>query len=381
MKRTLLITSDFPPVTGGVSHSLWNFYTALASPDTWVLTEPHQVNIHTDFPVIRKYFFLPLPWIWPRWLPLFWHAFRIVRTYGIRHVQAGQLLPTGTVAFLLKKILRCPYSVYVYGMDMVTARHSKRKMKLIKLILRSADRVIANSRYTQSLAIRFGAVPDKSVIMYPSISQHIPQPVSEQLEELIRIRHRLDGVQVIISVGNLVRRKGHDFVIHALAEIKKTSGTVPRYLIIGDGPNRVYLQTLRDKLGLTNEVEFAGKVPDNELAAYYHVADVVIMLSRELYDDSGRVIDVEGFGMVFLEANLYGKPVIAGKSGGVPEAVADGQSGLLVNPENTAEIAAAIHKLLDDSKLRLSMGQYGKRRAQTAFSLESQVSVLRKILS
>lgn len=173
--------------------------------------------------------------------------------------------------------------------------------------------------------------------------------------------HGLGGKKVILTVGNLVERKGHDMVIKSLPKVlENVPDTV--YLIVGDGKQRQSLTNLVKELDLGEHVVFTGRVTDNELLQYYNACDVFIMPSREIDGD------IEGFGIVYLEANACSKPVIGGKSGGIYDAVQDGVSGILVDPLDVNEISQALITLLTDDLLAKKLGKQGKKRVEEEFS-------------
>ncbi|MCK4262075.1 glycosyltransferase, partial [bacterium] len=178
-------------------------------------------------------------------------------------------------------------------------------------------------------------------------------------------KHHLFGRQVILTVSHLVRRKGHANVIRALPRVLEK---VPEaiYLIVGRGPEDDNLRKLAQTLGILDRVVFAGFVSNEEIPLYYNVCQVFIMPSYEIKEEG----DVEGFGIVFLEANACGKPVIGGRSGGVVDAVVDGETGLLVDPLNTEEISVALVKLLYDESLAERLGQRGRKRVEKELSWE-----------
>jgi len=159
-----------------------------------------------------------------------------------------------------------------------------------------------------------------------------------------------------------VARKGFDMVIRALPGLRQTIPDVT-YLIVGAGPYRDELESLAVATGVRDHVVFAGMIPHKELPDVYALSDVFVMPSREQLEKS----DVEGFGLVFLEASSCGKPVVGGRSGGVPEAVEDGATGLLVNPHETEEIAGTLARLLTDTDLAKRLGQEGRRRVVRDF--------------
>jgi phosphatidylinositol alpha-1,6-mannosyltransferase len=148
------------------------------------------------------------------------------------------------------------------------------------------------------------------------------------------------------------------------------------YLIVGDGPHRQELQRLVDDTGVRECVVFAGEAKAADLPDIYALGDVFVMPNREQKD----ACDVEGFGLVFLEANACGKPVVGGRSGGVVDAVVDGRTGLLVDPTNLEEVSAAIEKLLTNHELARLMGEQGRSRVVADFSWPGVASRVQRIL-
>jgi len=174
---------------------------------------------------------------------------------------------------------------------------------------------------------------------------------------------------VILTVGNLVERKGHDVVLKSLPKVlKEVPNTV--YLIVGDGEQKQNLKELVDELGLGEQVIFTGRVPEKELPQYYNACDVFIMPSREIGSD------IEGFGIVFLEAGACSKPVIGGRSGGIIDAVEDGVSGILVDPTNVDEISQTLITLLTDDELARRLGRQGRKRVEEDFD---QLAMAKKL--
>ena len=148
------------------------------------------------------------------------------------------------------------------------------------------------------------------------------------------------------------------------------------YILVGDGPCRADLEALTDRLDLADSIAFKGFVGETEKRSYYQIADAFIMPNRELEDG-----DVEGFGIVFLEANAYGLPVIGGRSGGAVDAIEDGKTGFLVDPWDAHEIASKLIVLLENEAYAAAMGEEGKQRIATEFSWPKIVAGMRKELA
>ncbi|OGF33763.1 hypothetical protein A2316_03365 [Candidatus Falkowbacteria bacterium RIFOXYB2_FULL_38_15] len=171
-----------------------------------------------------------------------------------------------------------------------------------------------------------------------------------------------------------MERKGHNKVIEALPIVLEKIPEA-RYVIVGDGPERKRLEEKVRDLNLENKVIFAGRVGNSELPAFYQLSDIFVTVSRQIGGD------VEGFGTVYLEANQYGKPVVAGRSGGASEAVIEGFNGLLVDPGSPEDIAGAMIKLLTDNELALKLGKQGKERVEREFLWETDAKKLEELLS
>jgi len=174
-------------------------------------------------------------------------------------------------------------------------------------------------------------------------------------------KHNLKGRKVILTVGRLVKRKGHDMVIKSLPNVLKA---IPNavYVIVGAGPELGSLKIVVKELNLSENVIFPGYVASKDLPNYYKACDVFVMASRELNGD------IEGFGIVYLEANACGKPVIAGRSGGTGSAVKHGLNGLLIDPLDVNEISDKITLLLSNEELAKNMGMRGRKLVETQFS-------------
>jgi len=207
-----------------------------------------------------------------------------------------------------------------------------------------------------------------------------------------KIRAGLGAIGVMISVGLLAiilfladsisisyvnflsnAAAGQDMVIKSLPQIIKNVPNL-KYVIAGNGEYLKKLQNLTEEYQLNNHVIFAGYVPCDQLLNYYDLCDVFVMPSRQEGEN------LEGLGLTFLEASARGKPVVGGNHGGVPEAVVHGETGLLVDPHSTDDIANAIIKLLSDNKLAQKIGRQGKERVFSEFSWKNTAQkILEKI--
>ncbi|MFA5358502.1 MAG: glycosyltransferase family 4 protein [Patescibacteria group bacterium] len=367
MKKTLLVTIDFLPSTGGVANYLEQLCVRLPYQDLVVLAS--RVNKNEDnkfkFRIYRRNI---LGRFWPQWLPMIWHIYKIARREKIQMFWAAQPLPVGTAVMIVSKILKIPYIVNTHGMDVANIlHHGSIKKSLGVIVLKNANQVTFNSEFTKGLIVRLGVEERKLVKI-------VPCPVERQETGDRRQEIGFDGNKVLLSVGRLVARKGHDTVIRALPQVLKI---VPNlvYLVVGDGENKANLVELIKRLNLGQNVVLAGYIADHDLSTYYRACNAFIMVAR-----GGVGGDFEGFGMVFLEAALFAKPVIAGRSGGQAEAVIDGQTGLVVNPESVEDVAGAILELMTNQELAERLGKQGKERAKRDFSWDIEIKKLEGIL-
>ena len=391
IKKSLLVTLAFPPNNvGGVATFYYNVCKNLPPDKIVVLAPQHpdadEFDSHQRFTIIRKKLLNQFPQTMPRglggvlkiaatvrWLSLIKHFKQIIKTHRIQLIQVGQVLPIGTLALMSKKRQRIPYIFYAHGLDILLPQKFMRKKTLLKKIIGEANAIVANSYFTKDKLLYLGADAKKITVVHPGPNLE-NQDVSQLKLKKIIATHRLQNRKVLLTVGRLVKRKGHDMVLRALPQIIKQVPNVV-YLIIGDGPDRQELVKLTNQLRLGDRVKFLGQVASWDLPAYYQACHVFIMPSRQI-----NTWDVEGFGIVYLEANLFGKPVIGGKSGGIAEAVVDGQTGLLVSPTDQDQIAKAAVRLLTDTAYAERLGLQGLERTTSQFDWEGQTAKIKELL-
>ena len=303
------------------------------------------------------------------------YARELIRTRSIDVVQCGHVSVAG-VGYALKLLYGLPYVVYTYAQEIMDARIPKSMTTnrvLGRTFLGNASIVFTLSRFTREQVVQWG-VREDSVVRIPLGPSPCPLPTEHEMERA-RERLGLRGKRVILTVGRLVKRKGQDMTIRALPSVLARVPDVA-YVIVGKGPMDAELRAEVRHLALEDRVVFAGDVPHNQIGVYYAMADVFVMPSRDLASEG----DVEGFGLVYLEANAYSKPCVGGRSGGVPDAVLDGETGILVNPWDQAEIANAIVRLLLDAELALQMGSDGRARIAREMNWQRSAQVVRASL-
>ena len=266
----------------------------------------------------------------------------------------------GFIGLLLKWMTGRKYLISTHGKDMLEFRSIPILHQIVQLILRKADGILTNSEYTKQLVLDYGVKPEKIELIYPGVDGLFnPEPKDESLIE----KHGLTNRYVLTTTGRLVRRKGHDMVIEALSTIAEQIPEVT-YLIIGDGPERDRLEQLAIEHGVRDRVKFTGSISSTEeLCTHYNLGDQFIMSSRILKMKG----NVEGFGIVYMEAASCRIPIIAGDSGGVREAVLNGQTGVLVQPGEPAAIAEAVVQLYRDPERRQALIENAYTRAKSEF--------------
>ena len=375
--KILLITLEYPPVHGGVA----SYYFGLVEE---LKRQGHEVEViaqasadwHDPSPPpspAGRGGLLLSRWIWPRWVRGYFTVRKALKNRSRDFLFVGQVLPLGAIAYLLRR--RVPYVVFTHGMDVLMAQKSWRKRWLARKIFERAKLVVANSEFTKREIEKIENRKWKIEVLYPC--PIISADVRTEDVDLLRRKLGLVGKRVMLTLGRVVERKGHDLVITALPEIL---AHVPEaiYVVAGEGPDLGRLQKLVADSpfgkGLSSTVRFVGAISDEDRPLYYALSDLFVMPSRQIGPD------VEGFGLSFLEAAGFGKPSIGGRSGGVPEAILDGKTGALVDPNDSSALARVAVQLLRDDTLRHELGQNAKARAVHEFRWDKQVAGLVEVM-
>jgi phosphatidylinositol alpha-1,6-mannosyltransferase len=264
--------------------------------------------------------------------------------------------------------------VFVHGLE-VTRWGSGPKHGAMLAAFRAADLCLGVSRFSADLLIEAGIARERVQVLNNGVDTAFFHPVTagEELAKVHELRRQLGGEErvVILTLARVIERKGQDMVIRALADLAVRRPEIARrarYVIAGRGPEGELerLQRLADELGVADGVLFWGFVAAEEMRIFYNACDIYVMASRVV---EGQ--DVEGFGITFLEAAACAKPVIGGRSGGVPDAIADEETGFLVSPDDPRELAERLERLIADSDLRRRMGEAGLSRVRERFTIQA----------
>lgn len=256
---------------------------------------------------------------------------------GLSQIHCGRTIPEGFIGLLLARLMRKPLLCYVHGEDIEVARTSRELTWIVHRVLRGADRLICNSQNTKSLLMEHWHVPAKKIeVINPGVDEQTFCPAEP--DPAFREKIGWDDQFVCLTVGRLQRRKGHDKMIEAIPQIKAEIPNI-LYAIVGQGDNYPNLVAKVKKLGLEQHVQFLDEIEDEDLISCYQQCDIFILPNRS----DGN--DIEGFGMVLVEAQASGKAVIAGASGGTAETMDVGKTGMIVDCTNPGTIAKAVISL------------------------------------
>lgn len=374
MRRTLLVTNDFPPRPGGIQSYLHSFATQLPADELVVYAPRWRGDSHVKFDAEQPFevvrhpttLMLPTPLVARR-------ATQIMRSRACDAVWFGASAPLAVMSAHLRRagaerIVASTHGHEV-GWSMVPGGRAT-----LRAIGNNTDVITYVSKYTRGrFSAAFGAC---------AALEHLPPGVDtdrfapdDAARTDLRARYGLGDRPTVLCLSRLVPRKGQDYLIRALPSIRrKVEGAV--LVIVGGGPYERTLRELARSTGMGEHVVFTGTVPSAELAAHHTIADVFAMPSRT----RGAGLDVEGLGIVYLEASACGVPVVAGLSGGAPEAVQHNKTGLVVDGTSESSIVDAIVRILSDRTLATEMGNAGRAWVQAQWRWDVLAAKLRALL-
>ncbi|WML79992.1 glycosyltransferase family 4 protein [Streptomyces sp. VNUA74] len=360
MRKTLIVTNDFPPRPGGIQAFLHNMALCLdperlvVYASTWKRSREgveatRAFDAEQPFTVVRDRttMLLPTPGATRR-------ATGLLREHGCTSVWFGAAAPLGLMAPALRRAGAERLVATTHGHEAGWAQLPAAR-QLLRRIGESTDTITYLGEYTRSRiagALTAGAAA-RMTQLPPGVDEKTFHPGSGGDE--VRARLGLTDRPVVVCVSRLVPRKGQDTLIRAMPRILAAEPDAV-LLIVGGGPYEQDLRRLAADTGVAASVHFTGAVPWSELPAHYGAGDVFAMPCRTRRGG----LDVEGLGIVYLEASATGLPVVAGDSGGAPDAVLDGETGWVVRGEDPAESADRIVTLLADPELRRAMGERGR---------------------
>ena len=380
MRKTLIVTNDFPPRPGGIQAFLHNMALRLdperlvVYASTWKRgREGAEATAAFDaeqpFTVVRDTttMLLPTPAVTRR-------AVGLLREHGCTAVWFGAAAPLGLMAPALRKAGAERLVATTHGHEAGWAQLPASR-QLLHRIGESTDTITYLGEYTRS-RIAGALSPEAAARMVqlpPGVDEKVFHPGSGGAE--VRARLGLTDRPVVVCVSRLVPRKGQDTLILAMPRILAREPEAV-LLIVGGGPYEKDLRRLVRETGVSDSVRFTGAVPWSDLPAHYGAGDVFAMPCRTRRGG----LDVEGLGIVYLEASATGLPVVAGDSGGAPDAVLDGETGWVVRGGSPEEAADRIVALLGDTELRRNMGERGRQWVEERWRWDLLAERLRALL-
>lgn len=360
MHKTLIVTNDFPPRPGGIQAFLHNMALRLDPEDivvyasTWKrsregVAATARFDAEQPFRVVRDRttMLLPTPRVTRR-------AAGLLREHGCSSVWFGAAAPLGLMAPALRAAGARRIVATSHGHEAGWAQLPAAR-QLLRRIGEGTDTITYLGEYTRSriASALTREAASRMVQLPPGVDEKTFHP--ESGGAAVRARLGLTDRPVVVCVSRLVPRKGQDTLIRALpAVLARVPDAV--LLIVGGGPYAADLRKLAEETGVAASVRFTGPVEWDELPAHYGAGDVFAMPCRTRRGG----LDVEGLGIVYLEASATGLPVVAGDSGGAPDAVLEGETGFVVRGESAAETADRVTTLLLDPELRARMGARGR---------------------
>jgi phosphatidyl-myo-inositol dimannoside synthase len=370
-RRTLIVTNDFPPRQGGIQSFVHELAIRQPPGSLVVYASDHPGSARFDaaqpFPVLRHPtgLLLPTPAARAR-------AVAALRDFGCTAVWFGAAAPLGLLAPALRDAGAERILAMTHGHEAGWAALPGARQALHRIGDNCDVVTYLGEYFRRRLAGPLGRSA-QLVQLPPGVDIDTFRPDVDGSE--VRARYGLTGRPVIVCVSRLVPRKGQDTLIRSLPAVREA---VPdaALLLVGAGRFREELAALATSLGVQDSVVFAGGVPHEELPAHYAAGDVFAMPCRTRRGG----LDVEGLGIVFLEASATGLPVVVGDSGGAPDAVRDGETGLLVDGRDVSAVADRLVVLLRDEPLRQRMGAAGRAWVEAEWRWDLMADRLRGLL-
>ncbi|WP_419994234.1 glycosyltransferase family 4 protein [Streptomyces boninensis] len=380
MDKTLIVTNDFPPRPGGIQAFLHSMalrldpeqvvvYASTWKRDAEGREATRAFDAEQPYRVVRDRttMLLPTPRVTRR-------AAGLLREHGCTSVWFGAAAPLGLMAPALRKAGARRLVATTHGHEAGWAQLPAAR-QLLRRIGESTDTITYLGEYTRSRIAR-ALTPEaagRMVQLPPGVDEKVFHPGSGGDE--VRARIGLTDRPVVVCVSRLVPRKGQDTLIKAMPRIL-TAVPDAVLLIVGGGPYEDELRKLAGETGVADAVRFTGSVPWAELPAHYGAGDVFAMPCRTRRGG----LDVEGLGIVYLEASATGLPVVGGDSGGAPDAVLEGETGWVVRGGSAAETADRVTALLQDPDLRRRMGKRGREWVEEKWRWDLLAERLKSLL-
>ena len=366
MKKTLLLTENFPPKEGGSGRWFWELYSRL--PNDKVLIVANDTPEGREFDKTHELDIVRIELESTEWglastkgLGFYWETIRkvlkLVKEHGIEEVHCGRVIPEGVIARALKLLAGARYNCFVHGEDVETAATSREHSLLVKNVCKNASMLICNSENTANIVRKLGFDSgSKCEVLHPGVDTSRFEVAAPDTS--FRQKMGWSGKRVLLTVGRLQRRKGQDFLIKSMPALLKEFPDL-FYAVVGRGECYDELISLVDQHELHDNVCVYPDMDDEALIKCYQQCDIFILPNRTIDND------IEGFGMVLVEAQVCGKPVIAGDSGGTRETMNIGKTGHIIDCSSTENLLNGLSPILRNREIvdgEVDIADYAKKR-------------------
>ena len=366
MKKTLLLTENFPPKEGGSGRWFWELYSRL--PNDKVLIVANDTPEGREFDKTHELDIVRIELESTEWglastkgLGFYWETIRkvlkLVKEHGIEEVHCGRVIPEGVIARALKLLAGARYNCFVHGEDVETAATSREHSLLVKNVCKNASMLICNSENTANIVRKLGFDSgSKCEVLHPGVDTSRFEVAAPDTS--FRQKMGWSGKRVLLTVGRLQRRKGQDFLIKSMPTLLNEFPDL-FYAVVGRGECYDELISLVDQHELHDNVCVYPDMDDEALIKCYQQCDIFILPNRTIDND------IEGFGMVLVEAQVCGKPVIAGDSGGTRETMNIGKTGHIIDCSSTENLLNGLSPILRNREIvdgEVDIADYAKNR-------------------
>ena len=364
--KTLVLSQNFPPASGGSGRWFWELYSRL--PNDKVLIVANDTPEGREFDKTHELDIVRIELESTEWglastkgLGFYWETIRkvlkLIKEHDIEEVHCGRVIPEGVIARALKLLAGARYNCFVHGEDVETAATSREHSLLVKNVCKNASMLICNSENTANIVRKLGFDSgSKCEVLHPGVDTNRFEVAAPDTS--FRQQMGWSGKRVLLTVGRLQRRKGQDFLIKSMPALLKEFPDL-FYAVVGRGECYDELISLVDQHKLHDNVCVYPDMDDEALIKCYQQCDIFILPNRTIDND------IEGFGMVLVEAQVCGKPVIAGDSGGTRETMNIGKTGHIIDCSSTENLLNGLSPILRNREIvdgEVDIADYAKNR-------------------
>jgi phosphatidylinositol alpha-1,6-mannosyltransferase len=380
----LMLTYDFPPMDGGIARMMGEIARRYPSSSLVVSTGAQPDSTTADATIGHPVRRTTVPSRRLRTLQgmVSWTraAESLARTMRPEFVWCGNFKPAGYPARWINRVLGTPYGIVLYGTELLLLQHRLSRFGLKRSVARSllgaAAVMVAISRWTRDLCVE--VLTELGLEKMAPVVRVVPLGTDPSVfkpdlsTDTVRSRYRLGQGRWLLTVARLAAHKGIDTGLRVLAALR-TEFPDLRYAIVGSGVQRTQLETLAKDLAVDDRVRFLGHVPEADLPALYNCAEVYLGLSRTV------ALMAEGFGIALTEASACGLPLVGGMGGGIPDAIRDGETGILVDSNLPEPATEAVRILLRDRELGRRLGENGRRAVEQHYNWDRVAAEFHRI--